>query len=201
MSIIMAILLIGDPSTDTALPGIQAEAASDSFAACFEPKLADDPVIKTPLATKVPFESLDNDISNAAFRACVNFLSDATGPRRIEGSDQKQLDGMRLIAARSSFYSTRGQLNLNVRRQIRPYLACIEKSLASAERPKSRLDEAVPVIVTRAKDDCHLQKPEVEFTGSEDERAIQGRLLARYFDGFAQDILAFRFKVPLKKKS
>ncbi len=199
MSIIVAVLLIGDPVV-TSLPGIQAEAASDKFTSCFEPLLADDPVINAPLTEKIPFEALDNDVSNAAFQACVSYLANSNSDQR-DDSSRNQLDGMRLVAARMSFYSTRGQLNLSVRQQIRPYLACVEKELTSSEPTKANLREAAPLMIESARNACALQKPDVEFSGSEEERTIRQRLLTRYFDGFAGDVLAFRFKAPLKKKS
>lgn len=199
MSIIVAVLLIGDPVV-TSLPGVQAEAASDKFTACFEPLLVDDPVINAPLTEKIPFEALDNAVSNAAFQACANNLVNG---KAYQGGDnaRKQLDGMRLMAARMSFYSTRGQINLDVRRKIRPYLGCIEKELTSAEPTKANLQEAVPLMIESARDTCSSQKPDVQFSGSEEERAIRDRLLAKYFDGFASDVLTFRFKAPSKRKA
>lgn len=200
MSLIIATLLIGDPVVQSSLPGVQAEAKSDKFAACFEPRLADDPAINTPLTEKLPFEALDNAVSNEAFQVCTSFLVDSDA-NQVSDDAKKQLDATRLMAARMSFYLTRGQLNLDVRKKVRPYLSCIEKELTSSEPSKPNLREAVPLMIESARDACALQKPDVQFSGSEEEKAIRGQLLTRYLDGFAGDVLAFRFKVPLKKKS
>lgn len=189
---------IGVPSavTDMALPGIEAEAANDVFAACYEPKLANDPVIKSPIEVRAPFEALDNPVSNEAMAACQSLLK--LVPLRDEKNPEyykNRLIGLRFLAMRNTFYVSRGAINLETRRRIRPYLACIETNLSFADLQVSKVSE----IVSEARETCQSAMPQIEFSGSETERQMREQALSRYANSYALDILAFKLKTPFKQ--
>lgn len=138
----LTLLFLAAPS-DAARTGrdlVDVEAATDAFFACYEPRLADDPVIRTPIGERVPFERLDNDVSNAAFEACIDEMNRAGKAVRAFASGRKGLRpdwnrwfGVSVIRQRYLFYQSRGAIGLAQRRQMRPFMRCVADKLAGAE--------------------------------------------------------------------
>ena len=180
-----ALLALAPPAVaaDSGRDLVDVEAAGDAFFACYEPRLAEDPVIKAPVGERVPFERLDNPVSNAALAACEAELQRAGravrdftfGPKGLR-PDWNKWFGVRLMSQRYAFYLSRGAIGLAQRRQMRPYLRCIVDRLASAD---SGADPAQACSALR----FHFP-PDGPGTATE-------RLAASYQDRFAREAAAF----------
>lgn len=182
-------------STEAALPGVQVEEDLDSFADCFEPRLADDPVIKSPIEKTFPIEALDNRVSNEAFKACQALLP----AKQVNWNEYRlRLGGARLMGLRNSFYASRGEIDLKVRRKIRPHLGCIEDQLNRLSSDLKSTDEASKSIADAQKA-CEPSLSVISFSGSETDQKIRSQVLARYVNNFAHDILAFKMKAPFRE--
>ena len=200
---LFAALVSGDIKTDithdASLAGVRAEQASDPFAECFEPKLANDPAIRTPFDKVLPFEAMENDVSNEAFRTCVSLLPTPEKSAPAGTDYQRRLNGMRLMQSHNAFYASRGTINLEVRRRIRPYLACIDTAAVSDKTLDANTSSSIGDLAATITDSCQSLKPDFQFEGSEAHRQLSERVLAVYVKTFTEDLLAFHFKLQFGK--
>jgi hypothetical protein len=133
------------------------ESATDAYAACVEPRLARDPLIRKPIGERIAFEQLDNPISTAAFQACRPVL--ATGERLVESFSAGAPDskhgwsawfGLRFLHQRYAFYLSRGKVGLPERVKMRPYFACVAEHLRGLSSvstdPSAAADAAIAAL-------------------------------------------------------
>jgi hypothetical protein len=173
------------------------EIATDDFQQCYEPKLARDPLIVSPITERAPFEGMDNSVSNAAFARCKKHLEKRNDwllrtipvDPRASQVDWLRTSGLRIVHQRNAFYHSRGAIDLSARRQMRPYLKCVsDHSLRNQANPEFARSE--PAEKTRfVHTACSALRYSFEGAGSRVERV--NWLAQRYQDIFLEEAIAF----------